>query len=237
MWTNGSRASSATPANALRTGKPSPSKPLGALVTARTGRCTPDGSARGIRGSAVMSSTVTAGTTTSSTGSLLLRRPPHRPTAGVDALFQTPVAVGLVARLAAVPFRPVVLFVGRITDRILCQRPLERVGIVGGRDDRQPALIAIEGHEPRARPQPTLVWHPRHGRRCIVHARAREDGGRRALPHGLQFLGQRLVAVTTQIGCLDVLGDELEDRLGVPRVECLDEGFAERLEIGLVEVW
>src|ERR687894_1501177 len=38
MWTKGSSRCCATPANARRTGKPSPSNPVGALVTDRTGR-------------------------------------------------------------------------------------------------------------------------------------------------------------------------------------------------------
>ena len=38
MWMNGSRSAEWTPANARRTGKPSPSTPLGAVVTDRTGR-------------------------------------------------------------------------------------------------------------------------------------------------------------------------------------------------------
>ena len=38
MWMNGSRSATSTPANARRTGKPSPSNPFGAVVTERTGR-------------------------------------------------------------------------------------------------------------------------------------------------------------------------------------------------------
>src|SRR5262245_38140890 len=38
MWMNGSRCRRSTPANARRTGKPSPSKPDGAVVTERTWR-------------------------------------------------------------------------------------------------------------------------------------------------------------------------------------------------------
>src|SRR5690606_7724576 len=51
MWTNGSRSARDTPAKARRTGKPSPSSPLGAVVTCRTGRCsTVAGSGAGMRG-------------------------------------------------------------------------------------------------------------------------------------------------------------------------------------------
>src|SRR6516225_5266529 len=38
MWMNGSSWARSTPANARRTGKPSPSKPDGAVVTLSTGR-------------------------------------------------------------------------------------------------------------------------------------------------------------------------------------------------------
>jgi hypothetical protein len=41
MWTKGSRARRSTPAKARRTGKPSPSKPEGAVVTESTGRRMP----------------------------------------------------------------------------------------------------------------------------------------------------------------------------------------------------
>src|SRR5215210_9270763 len=60
MWMNGSRSLRSTPANALRTGNPSPSTPLGALVTDRIGRWVAAPTS-GMRGSAVTSSTVTAG--------------------------------------------------------------------------------------------------------------------------------------------------------------------------------
>ena len=51
-----------TPAKARLTGKPSPSNPLGAVVTARTGRSTAvAASGRGTRGRVSRSSTTTAG--------------------------------------------------------------------------------------------------------------------------------------------------------------------------------
>ena len=59
---NGSSSSSSTPANARRTGKPSPSKPDGAVVSRVTGRWRATiGSGLGMRGRTVMSSTVMAG--------------------------------------------------------------------------------------------------------------------------------------------------------------------------------
>src|SRR4051812_3502276 len=61
MWMNGSRSRRSTPANARRTGKPSPSTPDGAVVTERTRRRTVPGAGRGTRGRTVVSSTVTAG--------------------------------------------------------------------------------------------------------------------------------------------------------------------------------
>ena len=61
MWMNGSRSRRSTPANARRTGKPSPSKPDGAVVTERTRRRTVPGAGTGTRGRVVVSSTVTAG--------------------------------------------------------------------------------------------------------------------------------------------------------------------------------
>src|SRR6266581_2390692 len=62
MWMNGSRRARSTPANARRTGNPSPSKPDGAVVTDSTGRsAVAAGSGSWTRGSTRMSSTVTAG--------------------------------------------------------------------------------------------------------------------------------------------------------------------------------
>src|SRR3954470_24117499 len=61
MWMNGSRSRRSTPANARRTGNPSPSKPDGAVVTERTRRRTVPGAGSGTRGRVVVSSTVTAG--------------------------------------------------------------------------------------------------------------------------------------------------------------------------------
>src|SRR5918992_1268116 len=58
---NGSRSVRSTPANARRTGNPSPSKPPGAVTTARTGRTLADPPIRGSRSSWVTSSTVIAG--------------------------------------------------------------------------------------------------------------------------------------------------------------------------------
>ncbi len=59
-WMNGSRSRRSTPANARRTGNPSPSNPLGAVVTDRTGRAVPWAGAT-ILGRTVGSSTVMAG--------------------------------------------------------------------------------------------------------------------------------------------------------------------------------
>src|ERR1035437_3241622 len=62
MCTNGSRSDMLTPANARRTGNPSPSKPLGAVVTDAKGRSVITvGSGSGTRGRAATLSTVTAG--------------------------------------------------------------------------------------------------------------------------------------------------------------------------------
>src|SRR5262245_11220162 len=62
MWMNGSRSRRSTPAKARRTGNPSPSNPLGAEVTERTGRSvTTAGSGTATRGRTVTSLTVTAG--------------------------------------------------------------------------------------------------------------------------------------------------------------------------------
>src|SRR3954454_25206794 len=61
MWMNGSRSRRSTPAKARRTGKPSPSKPDGAVVTDRTLRRTVPGTGSGTRGRVVVSSTVTPG--------------------------------------------------------------------------------------------------------------------------------------------------------------------------------
>src|SRR4051812_1425989 len=61
MWMNGSRSRRSTPAKARRTGKPSPSKPDGAVVTDRVRRRTVPGAGSGTRGRVVVSSTVTAG--------------------------------------------------------------------------------------------------------------------------------------------------------------------------------
>src|SRR5689334_9922927 len=62
MWMNGSRSFRSTPAKARRTGKPSPSYPLGAVVTDFTARSRATaGSGWWMRGSTVMSLTVTAG--------------------------------------------------------------------------------------------------------------------------------------------------------------------------------
>src|SRR5689334_16588038 len=61
MWTNGSRWLSGTPAKARRTGKPSPSNPLGAVVTETTLRGWSVGAGAGVCGSTSRLSTVTAG--------------------------------------------------------------------------------------------------------------------------------------------------------------------------------
>ncbi len=65
MWMNGSRSRRSTPAKARRTGKPSPSKPCGAVVTDRTGRSTEPAAGAAIRGR-LRGSAVTAGMVTSS---------------------------------------------------------------------------------------------------------------------------------------------------------------------------
>ena len=57
---NGSSSARSTPANARRTGKPSPSKPCGAVVMLFTLRARAPGSSL-TRGNTVMSLTVTAG--------------------------------------------------------------------------------------------------------------------------------------------------------------------------------
>src|SRR4029450_8417454 len=69
MWTNGSRVARSTPAKARRTGKPSPSKPEGAVVTVTTGRSAAVGSTVGIRGRATVSALM-AGMTTPCAGGL-----------------------------------------------------------------------------------------------------------------------------------------------------------------------
>src|SRR3954463_9209733 len=60
MWMNGSSRLRSTPAKARRTGKPSPSKPCGALVTERTGRWR-SGAASRTRARVVTCATVMAG--------------------------------------------------------------------------------------------------------------------------------------------------------------------------------
>src|SRR3954451_10934268 len=61
MWMKGSSRRRSTPANARRTGKPSPSNPVGAVVTLTTGRSrSTAGSVVGVRGN-VRVSAVTAG--------------------------------------------------------------------------------------------------------------------------------------------------------------------------------
>ena len=63
MWMNGSSSARLTPANARRTGKPSPSVPRGAVVTDRTGRAIEATSGVAMLGT-VSGSAVTAGMTT-----------------------------------------------------------------------------------------------------------------------------------------------------------------------------
>ena len=67
MWTNGSSADRLIPANALRTGKPSPSRPLGAVVTESTALDLA-GAATGGASRVILdqSGTLTAGTVASS---------------------------------------------------------------------------------------------------------------------------------------------------------------------------
>src|SRR5215218_10595279 len=60
MWMNGSRSARSTPANARRTGNPSPSKPCGAVVTDRTVRSRAPGDGADRWGN-VVGSAVTAG--------------------------------------------------------------------------------------------------------------------------------------------------------------------------------
>src|SRR5918993_930903 len=64
MWTNGSRVGRSTPAKARRTGNPSPSNPVGAVVTETTGRWAASDAIEGRRGRATVSA-VTAGIRTS----------------------------------------------------------------------------------------------------------------------------------------------------------------------------
>src|SRR6266540_2930617 len=61
MWTKGSRSVRSAPANARRTGNPSPSRPCGASTTSRTGRCRAVSGTPGTRSSFVMSGVVMAG--------------------------------------------------------------------------------------------------------------------------------------------------------------------------------
>src|SRR6476620_1065978 len=62
MWTNGSRSARSTWEKARRTGKPSPSRPLRAIVRLLTGRSRATvGSGSGMRCRTVTSSTVIAG--------------------------------------------------------------------------------------------------------------------------------------------------------------------------------
>ena len=64
MCTNGSNAARSTPAKARRTGNPSPSNPVGAVVTDSTARWTASGAIEGSLGRATVSA-VTAGIGTS----------------------------------------------------------------------------------------------------------------------------------------------------------------------------
>src|SRR5947209_20119390 len=61
MWMNGSSSDMSAPAKARRTGKPSPSKPPGAVVTERTARGVVSAAGAASRGRAVTSGTVIAG--------------------------------------------------------------------------------------------------------------------------------------------------------------------------------
>src|SRR5215211_9102699 len=81
MCTNGSRSARSTPAKARRTGKPSPSRPLGAALTPRTRRKRPPAGTSGTRSSVVRSMAVIAGMSLPRTGRSrqLFRLPdPHR---------------------------------------------------------------------------------------------------------------------------------------------------------------
>src|SRR5450759_1796935 len=62
MWMNGSSSFRSTPANALLTGNPRPSRADGALVIETTGRWTTFGPSGGTGGRTVRSGTVKAGT-------------------------------------------------------------------------------------------------------------------------------------------------------------------------------
>src|SRR5579859_7086798 len=79
MWMNGSRSGRLTPANARRTGKPSPSKPDGAVVILTTGR-SPSAAGSVTRGRTSRFSTVTAGMwrPQREVGSGFLSLPAHR---------------------------------------------------------------------------------------------------------------------------------------------------------------
>src|SRR6185295_20326354 len=92
MWTNGSKSDRSTPANARRTGNPSPSRPLGAALTPRTRRNRASGATGGTRSRVVGSSTVMAGmslTRTYRAGRLFHRRGPG-PSSGVGMLLSDP---------------------------------------------------------------------------------------------------------------------------------------------------
>src|SRR5919202_1646923 len=92
---NGSSSLSGTPANARRTGKPSPSNPLGAVVSRRTGRkLVAAGSSRGRRGRTRTASTVMAGMAVLLSGGCRCRGPQARAEAFEDA--GEAVEVGLV---------------------------------------------------------------------------------------------------------------------------------------------
>src|SRR6516162_7925370 len=100
MWMNGSSWARSTPANARRTGKPSPSKPDGAVVTESTGRsAAAAGSGSWTRGSTRMSGTVIAGMTSPSAWALAFRLTLVVPTMVDSSTF--PLGAG-----AVLPYRP-----------------------------------------------------------------------------------------------------------------------------------
>src|SRR4051812_12327298 len=98
MWMNGSRSRRSTPAKARRTGKPSPSKPEGAVVTDRVRRRTVRGAGTGTRGRVVVSSTVTAGMPASSVENSTTGA--HR-SAGEPLLVPMPCGVAPLGRVSA----------------------------------------------------------------------------------------------------------------------------------------